>query len=118
MNQTNPINRVNRRDQMTEIKEAQIRPILKLVTQIMRRHLPETSHRILLFGSWATLESTARSDIDIAILGEAPVDELIMAQIKEEIDRLPTLRKVEVVDLWVVEDRFRNKVEQQAEILS
>ncbi len=58
------------------------------------------------------------SDIDIGLLGEAPVDFLVMAQIREEIARLPTLRKIEVVDLWGVEDQFRANVEQQAELLA
>ena len=108
-------------NQMTEaaaIKEKEIRPILKLVAQIVRQHLPETTPRILLFGSWATLKAMPTSDIDIGLLGEAPVDFLVMAQLREEIARLPTLRKIEVVDLWGVEDQFRANVEQQAELLA
>ncbi len=94
-----------------------IQPILEQVTQIVRRHLPASACRILLFGSWARSDALPTSDIDIGILGEEPVDELTLAQIKEEIDGLPTLRKVEVVDLHLVDDRFRNHVVQQGEIL-
>lgn len=99
-------------------REKEIGPILKLVSQIVRRHVPEEACRILLFGSWATLEAIPTSDIDIAILGETPLDNLTIARIREEIDGLPTLRKVEVLDLWEVDDRFREKVLQQAEVLA
>lgn len=103
---------------IAEIKEKEIRPILDRVTEIVRRHLPEKSFRILLFGSWATLQYVPTSDIDVGILGDGPVDDLTMAQIREEVDRLPTLRKVDVVDLWTVEDRFRKNVVKQAEMLA
>ena len=103
---------------IAEIKEKEIKPLLKLVIQIVRRHIPAKSYRVLLFGSWATLNSIPTSDIDVGIFGAAPVDDLIMARIKEEIDRLPTLRKIEIVDLWSVEDRFRRTVEKHAEVLA
>lgn len=99
----------------TVIKEKEIRPLLVAVTRVLRRHLPDPAYRILLFGSWATLDSIPTSDVDIGILGSKPVDEVVMAQIKEEVDRLPTLRKIEVVDLQTVEDRFRANVEKHGE---
>lgn len=104
--------------EIAEVKEKEIRPLLKRIVRIVRQHLPEASYRILLFGSWATLESLPTSDIDVGILGPGPVDELVMARIREEVDRLPTLRKIEVVDLWSVEDRFRAHAERNAELLA
>jgi uncharacterized protein len=104
--------------EMTTIKEREIRPILDRVTGIIRYHLPEQSFRILLFGSWATLTAIPTSDIDVAILGDVPVDPLTMARIREEVEGLPTLRKVDVVDLWIVEERFRQSVMKRAEMLS
>ncbi len=92
---------------IAEIKEKEIKPLLREVVRIVRQYMPEESYRILLFGSWKTLESLPTSDIDVGILGPGPVDELVMARIREEVDRLLTLRKIEVVDLWSVEDRFR-----------
>lgn len=100
------------------IREREIRPILARVTGIIRHHLPEPSFRILLFGSWAALTSDPTSDIDVAILGDGSVDPLTMARIREEVERLPTLRKVDVVDLWTVEERFRQSVMKRAETLS
>ncbi len=105
-------------DTIAEIKEKEIKPLLWEVVRIVRKHVPDGSHHILLFGSWATLQSLPTSDIDVGILGPGPLDDLVMARIREQIDRLPTLRKIEVVDLWSVEDRFREKAERNAERLA
>ena len=95
-----------------------IQDILRMATKIVRRHLPDHSYRILLFGSWARADAMPTSDIDIGILGKESVNDLTMARIREELDGLPTLRKVEVVDLQAVDDHFREHVVQHAEPLA
>ncbi len=102
-------------DTIAEIKEKEIKPLLREVVRIVRKHVPDDSYDIFLFGSWATLHSLPTSDIDVGILGPGPLDFRLMAQVREQIDGLPTLRKIEVVDLWNVEDRFREKAERNAE---
>jgi predicted nucleotidyltransferase len=99
------------------IRERDIKPILGQVTEVIRRHLPEPSVRILLFGSWATLTSVPTSDVDVGILGESPVAPLIMARIREGIEDLSTLRKVDIVDLRTVDGRLRDRVLQHAVML-
>lgn len=103
---------------IAEIKEKEIKPLLREVVRIVREHLPDRPYHVLLFGSWATLQSLPTSDIDVGILGPGPLDDLVMARIREQIDRLPTLRKIEIVDLWSVEDRFRERAERNAERLA
>ncbi len=105
-------------DTIAEMKEKEIKPLLREVVKIIRQHVPDGSYSILLFGSWATLESLPTSDIDVGILGRGLLDGVVMARIREQIDHLPTLRKIEVVDLWSVEDRFREKAERNAERLA
>lgn len=56
--------------------------------------------------------------VGLVILGRGLLDGVVMARIREQIDHLPTLRKIEVVDLWSVEDRFREKAERNAERLA
>jgi len=96
-------------DAIAEIKEQVIRPLIEEVVRRIRKEVPDGSYQILLFGSWATLEALPTSDIDVGILGPGPVDPLAMARIREAIERLPTLRKIDVVDLQGVEDEFRQK---------
>lgn len=77
---------------------------------MIRRYPPNESYKILPFGSWATLEAAPTSDIDIAILGLTPVDPAIMSEIHEEVDELPTLRKIQVIDGVHVQERFRDRI--------
>lgn len=90
---------------IAEIKEKEIRPLLREVVRMIRKCVPDGPYQILLCGSWATLQPLPTSDIDVGILGPGLLDDLVMARIREQIDRLPTLRKIEVVDLWSVEDQ-------------
>jgi len=101
-----------------EMRERDIQPILKLLVQVIRRYVPDESHRILLFGSWATLEAAPTSDIDIAIAGPTAVAPTIMFEIHEEIDKLPTLRKIQVIDARQVHGRFRDRIVSQGQVLA
>jgi predicted nucleotidyltransferase len=76
------------------------------------------SHRILLFGSWTTLEAAPTSDIDIAIEGATVVDSTVMSEIHEEIDKLPTLGKIQIIDIQQVHDRFQDRVLSQGQALT
>ena len=101
-----------------DMKERDIQPILTRIVQVIRRYLPAESHRILLFGSWATLEAAPTSDIDIAIEGATAVDPTVMSEIHEEIDKLPTLRKIQIIDIQQVHGRFRDRVLSQGQVLT
>jgi predicted nucleotidyltransferase len=103
---------------MGEMKERDIQPILKRIVQVIRRYLPDDSHRILLFGSWATLEAAPTSDIDIAIAGATAVDPAVMSEIHEEIDKLPTLRKIQIIDVQHVHDWFRDRILSKGQVLT
>ena len=71
---------------------------------IVRRHLPDPSYRVFLFGSRATATAHARSDIDIGIEGPAAVPAAVLAAIEDELDEAPTLYTVEIVDFARVSD--------------
>jgi predicted nucleotidyltransferase len=50
------------------------------------------------------LEAAPTSDIDIAIEGATVVDSTVMSEIHEEIDKLPTLGKIQIIDIQQVHD--------------
>ncbi len=81
--------------------------IARQVARIVRRELSDPAYRVYLFGSWASGEATARSDIDMGIEGPAPISPVAMTRIREACDSLPTLRTVDVVDLGRVTPAFR-----------
>ncbi len=76
------------------------------VVRIVREHLDD-AYDILLFGSWARGNALPQSDIDIGIYGEHEVPWSVMAQIRHAVDELPTLRKIDVVDLRAKSEKFQ-----------
>jgi len=70
--------------------------------------------RIWLYGSRATDEAKPTSDLDIAF-DDPECKEL--GRIRDEVERLDTLLKIDVTNLAGVEDRFRNRVLNTGKVL-
>jgi len=95
----------------TEIGET-----LRRVVTIARGQLAGRRYRILLFGSWARGTALPTSDLDIAI--DAPdLESATMARIREQVDELPTLRKIDVVDVGEMDAGFRRVALDDAVLL-
>ncbi|MTI13741.1 nucleotidyltransferase domain-containing protein [Sansalvadorimonas verongulae] len=73
----------------------------------MRKPDHANPDRIWLYGSEALGTSTLSSDIDIAFLDESCTD---ISAIKEEIEQLSTLVKVDVTNLAHVNERMQKRV--------
>ena len=84
--------------------------IIQEALDIIRRHLPDPGLKVFLFGSWAKGSAEPTSDIDIAILGPQPIDDMLLLRLREEINGIPTLRRIDVVDLNNADERFREEV--------
>jgi predicted nucleotidyltransferase len=72
---------------------------------------------VYLFGSWAQGRALAASDLDIALDAGRPIEPAIIQKIADAMDELPTLRKIDVVDLQAVDREFRQRVLQQGELI-
>lgn len=68
------------------------------------------SSTVLLYGSWARGTAVPRSDVDLAIVGERRVSPVVMALVRERIDGLPTLRKIDLVDIHSVGEAMRERI--------
>jgi len=98
-------------------KEREINPLIKEIIAILGRHLEAERYRVFLYGSWASMNARPTSDIDIAVLGEGPIDEMVFLRVREEIDNLPTLRSIDIVDLAKADREFRDAVLRESEEL-
>lgn len=94
----------------TEIKEL-IQRRLRQLAPLLR------GHRVYLFGSRARGRARPRSDFDIGVLGEEPLSLRDFYAIEEALDELPTLFRIDWVDLNRAPPQFRERAMQAAEIL-
>ena len=80
------------------------------IGRIIRTSLGHAPHvKIFLFGSRATRHHTSRSDYDIGIEAEQPIPLEVLGRIQGELDALPVLPKIEVVDLCRVSEAFKRE---------
>lgn len=91
--------------------------IIKETVRIIRRYLPR-GYKIILFGSWTKGTAHEGSDLDIGILGRGAVPEEVMRRITHEVEGIPTLRTIEVVDLRSKSEPFRRNALKSARPLS
>ena len=87
------------------------------IVRIVGKHLDTNQYRLFYFGSRVTGDSNLRSDIDIGIEGPEEVPLAIMEQIKEDIDALNKLYKIDVVDFRNTSEEFRDVALQHQEAL-
>jgi predicted nucleotidyltransferase len=84
--------------------------VIREASGIIRRHLPGAEFKLFLFGSWAKATAEPASDIDIAVLGPQALDDMLLLRLRKEIAAIPTLRRVDLVDLNRADERFRQEV--------
>ena len=70
-----------------------------------------------LFGSQAKGTNANGSDIDIAILGKKRINDVLFLRIREEVKAIPTLRKIDLVDLDRSAASFKKAVLSHAQAL-
>ena len=89
----------------------------RAIRETMARFVDLNSHEIFIFGSEARSDRDDRSDIDVGILGPHPIPGFVMERIREELERLRTLRTFDVVDFAKVDESFKAVALQNVERL-
>ncbi len=94
-------------------------PVEKLKEELLRilsKHLDLSKYRVFFFGSRVQGMSGKGSDVDVGIEGP-PIDPFKWAQIEEDIENLPTLYKVDLVDFNRVSEEFKRNALRQIEVI-
>ena len=78
------------------------------IARIAGKHLDTGKYRVFFFGSRVRGNSTPRSDIDIGIEGREELPLRVKGEIEEEIEALPVLYEMDVVDFTAASEKFRN----------
>lgn len=95
-----------------------VEKLKKEILEIIGRYLDLKVYRVFFFGSRVIGKGSERSDIDVGIEGPLPVPPKIMSEIEDEIENLPTLYKIEIVDFSQVPEKFKKVAKEKIEILN
>lgn len=90
----------------------------KEILDIVGRHLDLSDYKVFFFGSRVEGKGDERSDVDIGIEGKKPVPAGALLDIQEEVENLPTLYKIEIVDFAKVDEKFKEVALQHKEPLN
>lgn len=94
-----------------------IQKLKKEIAGIVGKYLNLSEYKIFFFGSRISDSGDEHSDIDIGIEGSNKISYEIMAKIKEDVENLPILYKIEIVDFKNVSSDFREVVSDHQEYL-
>lgn len=89
----------------------------KEILEIIGHHLDIDKYDVFFFGSRVVGKGTDRSDIDVGIEGYTAVPTEALLAIQEEIEQLPTLYKIEIVDFCRTVPQFRQVAKERIEII-
>jgi predicted nucleotidyltransferase len=91
--------------------------VFRAVTDLSKQYLPARHFKVFLFGSrvWGTANN--RSDFDIGIESDEKIPIGSLGNIREKLEDLPVLQKVDIVDFGGVADTFKNHAKKKIKII-
>lgn len=93
----------------TQHKDTREQEIRAMLIQVMRTNTNRLGGRqVVLFGSRAQGKAKSRSDFDLGVVGDTPLPLVDFFAIEDMLDELPTLYRIDWVDLARVSERFRS----------
>ena len=87
------------------------------ILAIIGKYLDLNFYKVFFFGSRVTGKGSERSDIDVGIEGPQKISANDLLAIQEEVDKIPTLYKIEIVDFNQVAPIFRKVAIQSISFL-
>ena len=91
--------------------------ITESIVSAVRSHLGFEHYRIFYFGSRTKGKATVRSDFDVGIDAGQEIPLELMAKIKDKLDDIAILQKVDLVDFACVSQAFSRQARKTAKII-
>lgn len=88
------------------------------ILRIIGKYLDLRKYKVFVFGSRVTGKGNEHSDIDVGIEGQENIPLRAMLDIEDEIENLPYLYKIEVVDFKRVSPEFYATAKENIETLN
>ena len=86
--------------------------VTQSIIRAVRRHVPFGHYRVFYFGSRVSGRATARSDFDVGVEADEKIPLEVMAKIREEVDAIPVLQKIDLVDFRRVSGDFASEAKR------
>ncbi len=87
----------------------------KEILNIIGKYLDLNKYKVFFFGSRVRGDNFPRADIDIGIEGPKPIPAEVKLNIEEELEKLPTLYKFDLVDFSQVSRDFEKEAKKEIE---
>ena len=81
----------------------------KEIIEIVEKYLDLKKYKVFIFGSRVRGDNFERADIDIGIDGPDEVPSQAFLDIKDELEKIPFLYKIDFVDFKTVSENFRKE---------
>lgn len=92
--------------------------IKSMIANVMRKFSPQLrGHKVVLFGSRASGKARLRSDFDVGVIGDKPLPVKVFYEIDDMLDSLPTLYRIDWVDLNNAAPTLRQRALDHAEVI-
>lgn len=101
-----------------KLEHASAEKLKSEIRDIVGSHLDLGKFSVFVFGSRATGGGSDRSDIDIGIEGPERIPGHVMQSIKEEVEELPYLYQIDIVDFSTLPDSFKKVAETRIESIN
>jgi predicted nucleotidyltransferase len=96
---------------------AEKKELTKEIEKIMRKWLRLSHYKIFFFGSRVKGRSNERSDYDVGIETSEKVPLTTLAEIEAELEELPIMNKIDVVDFNSVSGDFKRVASENIKII-
>ena len=100
---------------MSDARIAQVKAMIRAALLPFQLELGEA--RLFFFGSRVTGEARERSDFDVAVEGQGRIQPSLITRIRDALDELPTLYRVDFVDLACVSEAARSEMLKHVEAI-
>lgn len=97
------------------MKIAYLTPKIK---EIVSKYLDLSEYDLFLFGSRIKGDNSGRSDVDIGIEGKKKIPAYIKISIEDELEELPTLCKIDLVDFKLVSPGFKKEAKKHLKYIN
>jgi hypothetical protein len=101
-----------------KLEHENLEDLKRKILEIVGRHVDLKSHRVFFFGSRVNGKSRESSDIDVGIEGQRPLPAGALINIQEEMENLPILYKIDVVDFADVGEKFKAIAKEHIEFVN